>query len=256
MHGLRAVPFRNPKGDTVDTAIDVTIEQHATLARPRYRYSAGARIFFRSMDALAGPEDTLPKVRAIESLAPIPYRAWENRQYALLQRHYDDSDLVRRADEVLHYGRFAQDNEIHHLRVIEEKLRREGVPDPRYMTPPMPELMADSYQLFSGTLARVGIRRAFLLNAEFEDHAEHTYAELVAAHPEWEETPAEGDAVAEYAAYHGIMGFTCWADVFRRMGLDERDHRNASFAFAGMPEQVVRYEGMPEVPGLDEQAAA
>ena len=240
----------------MDTAIDLKKEQHVTLARPRYTYSAGARIFFRSMDTLAGAEETLPKIRAIESLAPIPYRAWENRQYGLLQRHYDDHDLVRQAEEVLRYGRFAQDNEIHHLRVIEEKLRREGVPHPRYMTRPMPELMADSYQLFSGTLARVGMRRAFLLNAEFEDHAEHTYAEVVAAHPEWEEMTVEGDAVKDYAAYSGLDGFACWADVFRRMGLDERDHRNASFAFAGMPEQVVRYEGMPEVPGLREQAAA
>jgi hypothetical protein len=240
----------------VDTAIDLKTEQHATLARPPYTYSAGARIFFRGMDALAGAEETLPKVKVIESLASIPYRAWENRQYGLLQRHYGDGDLVRRAGEVLASGRFAQDNEIHHLRVIQEKLRREGVPDPRYMTRPMPALMADSYQLFSGTLARVGIRRAFLLNAEFEDHAEHTYAELVAAHPEWEEASVEGDAVGEYAAYHGLDGFACWADVFRRIGLDERDHRNASFAFAGVPEQVVPYEGMPPVPGLQDEVAA
>jgi hypothetical protein len=240
----------------VDTAIDLTKEQHATLARPRYTYSASARIFFRSMDTLAGAEETLPKIKVIEALAPIPYRAWENRQYGRLQRHYDDRDVVRQAEAVLRYGRFAQDNEIHHMRVVEEKLRREGVPDPVYMTRPMPELMADSYQLFSGTLVRVGIRRAFLLNAEFEDHAEHTYAELVAAHPEWEETPVEGDAVKDYAAYHGLDGFASWADVFRRIGLDERDHRNASFAFAGRPEQVVRYEGMPAVPGLDGQAAA
>jgi hypothetical protein len=240
----------------VDTSIDLTTEQHATLARPRYVYSAGARIFFRSMDTMAGAEETLPKIRIIESLASIPYRAWENRQYGRLQRHYGDDDLVHQAEEVLRYGRSAQDNEIHHLRVIEEKLRREGTPDPRFMTRPMPELMADSYALFSATLARVGIRRSFLLNAEFEDHAEHTYAELVAAHPEWDEAPVEGEAVREYAASRGLDGFASWADVFRRIGLDERDHRNASFAFAGMPEQVVRYEGMPDVPGMDVQAAA
>ena len=239
----------------MDGTVDLKREQEATLARPRHAYSTGARFFFRSMDALAGSAETLPKVRVIESLASIPYRAWENRQYGRLQRHSGDSDLVRRAEEVLRYGRIAQDNEVQHLRVIQEKLRAEGVPDPRYMTRPMPELMADSYQLFSGTLARVGIRRAFLLNAEFEDHAEHSYAELVAAHPEWEEAPVEGDAVQEYAAYHGLDGFKSWADVFRRIGLDERDHRNASFAFAGRPELVVSYEGMPPVPGLDTPVA-
>jgi demethoxyubiquinone hydroxylase (CLK1/Coq7/Cat5 family) len=245
----------------VDQAIDLRREQEATLARPRYAYSGGARFFFRSMDRLAGKEETLPKVRVIESLASIPYRAWENRQYGRITRHYGDAGLVRRAEEVLRYGRAAQDNEVHHLRIVEEKLRDEGARDPRYMTRPLPELMVESYQLLSGTLARLGIHRAFLLNAEFEDHAEHTYAELVRAHPEWEDAPAEGggvggDALREYAAYHGLDGFASWADVFRRIGLDERDHRNASFAFAGMREHIVYYDGMPEVPGLGEQAAA
>jgi hypothetical protein len=239
----------------VDQAIDLRREQESTLARPRYAYSAGARLFFRSMDRLAGEEDSLPKARVIESLASIPYRAWESREYRRIQRHYGDHEVVRRAQEIVRYGRAAQDNEVQHLRVIEEKLRREAVGDPRYMTRPLPDLMAESYNLFSATLARLGIRRAFLLNAEFEDHAEHIYAELVRAHPEWEEAPVEeGEAVREYAAHHGLERFASWAAVFRRIGLDERDHRNASFAFAGMREHIVRYEGMPEVPGLEEQA--
>ena len=40
--------------------------------------------------------------------------------------------------------------------------------------------------------------------------------------------------------------FASWADVFRRIGLDERDHMNASFRLAGRPADVVAYEGMPE----------
>ena len=252
----RAAIIPRPQGDTVDQAIDLKREQEATLARPRYAYSAGLHLFVRSMDTLTGKEESLPKVRVIESLASIPYRAWENRQYGRIQRHYGDSDVMRQAEEILAYGRAAQDNEVQHLRVIEERLRREAVKDPRYMTRPLPELMSGSYRLFSATLSRLGIRRAFLLNAEFEDHAEHTYAELVAAHPEWEDAPVEGDAARDYAAYHGLDGFACWADVLRRIGLDERDHRNASFAFAGMPEQVVSYEGMPGVPGLGVRAAA
>jgi hypothetical protein len=36
-----------------------------------------------------------------------------------------------------------------------------------------------------------------------------------------------------------------WADVFRRIGLDWRDHMNSSYAFAGRPERIVRYDGMP-----------
>ena len=36
-----------------------------------------------------------------------------------------------------------------------------------------------------------------------------------------------------------------WADVFRRIGLDERDHMNHSFYFCGKPENIIKYEGMP-----------
>ena len=39
--------------------------------------------------------------------------------------------------------------------------------------------------------------------------------------------------------------FDSWADVFRRIGLDERNHMNNSFTFAGRPECVVTYQGMP-----------
>jgi hypothetical protein len=241
--------------------IDLKREQQATLARPRYAYSAVAKSFFRSMDTLAGEENTLPKAKVIESLAPVPYRAWENREYGRLTRHYRDAGLVSEAEVIMHYGREAQDNEFQHLRVIGQRLEEEGAGDPRYLTRPLPELMVASYVLMSATLARLGIRRSFLLNAEFEDHAEHTYAEMVEAHPEWEDLPATGDAVREYAAFRmggrprAEAGFDSWADVFRRIGLDERDHRNASFALAGMPEHIVSYEGMPETPGLEPRAA-
>ena len=88
-------------------------------------------------------------------------------------------------------------------------------------------------------MARVAIRRAFLLNGELEDHAEHTYAQLVQDHPEWEDQPVESTVVQGYGS------FRSWANVFRRIGLDERDHMNNSFVFAGRPEQVVEYDRMP-----------
>ncbi len=221
------------------STIDLGREQRATRERPRYEYSAAARGFFGSMDALAGERTTLHKVKLIEALAPVPYRAWENRQYGLLTRHYDDQSRVAEARALVEWSRAAQDNEYWHLLVVNEKLREEGEPEPRYLTEPLPSLMVASYASLAWTMARVGIRRAFLLNAEFEDHAEHTYAELVDAHPEWEDQPVTSPVVQQYGS------FGCWADVFRRIGLDERDHMNASFRFAGRPERVAGYEGMP-----------
>jgi ubiquinol oxidase len=228
--------------------IDLKGEQQATLARPRYDYSAVTRMMVRGMDAMAGAEDTVFKARIVETLAPIPYRAWENREYARLSRHFGDDELVREADAVLRWGREAQDTEYQHLRVIGVKLLEDEERGPLRLSNPMPDLMAGSWALASRTLARASIRRSFLLNAEAEDHAEHYYAELVQAHPEWEEQPATGAAVRDYG------DFRSWADVFRRIGLDERDHRNASFAFAGRPEFIVSYEGMPETPGLERRS--
>lgn len=220
-------------------AVDLGREQRATRERPRPGYSAAARGFFASMDALAGERTTLHKVKLIEALAPIPYRAWENREYGRLTRRYDDAAVRDEARAVVDWARAAQDNEYWHLVVVNEKLKEDAGPEPRYLTEPLPSLMVASYVSLSWTIARVGIRRAFLLNAEFEDHAEHTYAELVDAHPEWEEQPVTSPVVLQYG------DFASWADVFRRIGLDERDHRNASFRLAGRPEDVVEYEGMP-----------
>ncbi len=223
--------------------IDLRREQQASLARPRYPYSPAARFFFRSMDLLTGSKTTLSKAKLVEMLAGVPYRAWEHRQYLSMTRHYRDKGLVAEAREVLAWARAARDNEHWHLLLIEEKMRQDAQTDSWYLSRPIPQLMVASYTVMSWALARVDIRRAFLFNAEFEDHAEHTYADLVRAHPEWEKQAAGGDLVRT----HG--GGETWADVFRRIGLDERDHMNSSFWYCGRGEWVVQYEGMPARPG-------
>ena len=145
----------------------------------------------------------------------------------------------------MRYGRAAQDNEYQHLRVD----RGEGAPgwQPRPSFPHATDAGPD------GRVLPDAVRHAracgtsaapFLLNAEFEDHAEHTYAELVEQHPEWEEQPVTGDAVRSTGS--SPRGPTSSA----ASGSTSANHRNASFAFAGMPEHVVNYEGMPETPGL------
>ena len=232
-----------------NAGVDLKAEQQATLARPRYDYSSVTRAMVRGMDMMAGAETTVFKARIVEILAPLPYRAWEYREYGRLSRHDGDDALVREAEAVVRWGREAQDTEYQHLRVIGAKLREGDEKGPRRLSRPMPDLMAGSWAVMSRALARTSLRRSFLLNAEAEDHAEHYYADLVEAHPEWEELPVTSDAVRGYGE------FSCWADVFRRIGLDERDHRNASFAFAGKPELIVSYEGMPETPGLERDAA-
>ena len=108
------------------------------------------------------------------------------------------------------------------------------------MTELIPLLMVAGYVMLTRIMALLRIRRAFLFNAEFEDHAEHVYAQFVEDHPEWEDQPVDNAVVRQYC------DCTTWADVFRRIGLDERDHMNNSFIYCGKPECVVQYDGMPE----------
>jgi ubiquinol oxidase len=220
--------------------VDLKKEQLATLDRPRYPYSAITRFFVKDMDVVAGKEMTLAKAKVIEMLAGVPYRSWQSRESTRMTEHYRDPQLVESSREIVDWSRQAEDREYRHLRIIEEKMREDGARDPWYLSAPSPQFMVRSYGVLTWSLAQLDIRRGFVLNAEFEDHAEHTYAELVRDHPEWEEQPVASDLVKEYG------DFETWADVFRRVGLDERDHMNHSFTFAERPDQVVHYEGMPE----------
>lgn len=220
------------------TDVDLSREQQASLTRPRYNYSMIARFFFLSMDVVTGKKVTLAKAKLLETLACIPYRTWENRQYSKLTRHYQNLNLVQKLWAVMAWGREAQDNEYWHLLVVNEKMKEDGAKNPWYLSPLIPRIMVFLYIILSCTMARFSIRRAFLFNAEFEDHAEHVYAQFVQEHPEWENQSVNNELVKTYGDFRN------WADVFRRIGLDERDHMNNSFIFCGKPEYVVKYEGM------------
>jgi ubiquinol oxidase len=229
--------------------IDLKKEQQASRARARYPYSALARVFFGSMDMLTGRKTTLSKAKLVEILAPVPYRAWERRGHARVSRHQGDGGAGQEAGAIMRWGRDAQDNEVWHRLLIEEKMREDSAKEAWYLSRPIPSLMVGPYRLLAWTMAQVATRRSFILNAEFEDHAEHTYAQLVDDHPEWEDQPVASALVHEYGS------FRSWADVFRRMGLDERDHMNDSFVFGGKSEHVVEYEGMPSAAGAGPLAA-
>ena len=198
-----------------------------------------ARVFFVSMDMLTGKKTTLARAKLVEALAPIPYRSWERREREHVRRHQGDGELGQEAGAIMRWGKEARDNEHWRLLLIEEKMREDSAKEPWHLSPPLPSLMVGPYALLTWAMARVAIRRAFLLNGELEDHAEHTYAQLVQDHPEWEDQPVESTVVQGYGS------FRSWANVFRRIGLDERDHMNNSSVLAGRPEQVVEYDGMP-----------
>ena len=72
-------------------------------------------------------------------------------------------------------------------------------------------------------------QRAYLLDAEFEDHAEHEYMEFVGECPELEREPFERVVTADYGRFESL------ADLFRQIGYDERVHTEESLAWMAQP---------------------
>jgi ubiquinol oxidase len=201
--------------------------QQETLARPRLNYSLAARFFFFAMDLVTGKKTTLSKAKLIETLASIPYRAWEGEKYVELSLGYAKTEKVNRDMEIVDWSRWAQDNEYGHLLVLEEKMRQEGLKDAWYLAGIIRWAFITKYRLLSWLLARISLRGAWRFNGEFEDHAEHVYAQAVADNPEWETQRATGSFTEKY--YPGLL---TWADVVRQISLDERHHRDKSFELA------------------------
>lgn len=218
--------------------VDLRVEQHATLDRPRLPYSFVAKFFFGFMDAIYGKELTVPKIKLIEILARIPYHAWEIKGYWKLTFGYKDQAIREEAEELIRLGRLSQDNEYWHLVIAVEKIREDSIPESGFWYGFMPKVMALFYAVFARTLATLSQKQSYWFNAMFEDHAEHEYANFVKLHPELDEQPVKSDLVKKFGPYE------TWGDVFRRIGLDERVHRNESLQEIGKTDQVVGYDSL------------
>jgi hypothetical protein len=77
-------------------------------------------------------------------------------------------------------------------------MKEDGVKEPWYFFPLIHFTTVISYVLITWFMALVNIRRAFLFNTEFEDHAEHVYAQFIAENPQWEDQPVHNELVKQY----------------------------------------------------------
>ena len=93
--------------------------------------------------------------------------------------------------------------------------------------------MLGGYAVLLCAMTRLSRRLSSPPNAEFEDHSEHYYAELVAAHPEVEEQPVAGGLAQEYGSFGPRAD-----QVPGASGSTSAYHMNASFLFADKPELV------------------
>jgi hypothetical protein len=203
--------------------------QAETLAAPRRRYGVLARVLFATLDALYGKKRTLSKFKVLELVARVPYQSWEQVAYIAITHVHSRTGLARRIYNRVRESREQQDNEQWHLLILEELIARSGTRENRIYYFWIPQAIALVYYQISWLLFVIRPQWSHRLNADFEDHAEHEYMQLVAEHPGWENTPFHSEFAADYGSFESL------ADLFRQIGHDERVHKEESLRALSSP---------------------
>jgi ubiquinol oxidase len=204
-------------------AQDLRKEQTTTLASARRKAWLPSKALFAAMDLVYGKRRTLEKFRVLELVARVPYQAWENVAYVAMTHTAKTPGFARRVFETVRISRWEQDNEQWHLLIIEE-LTDEGTDLGWLSRQAVPQILAFVYYWLSWFLYVTKPKWSYRLNADFEDHAEHEYAQMVQEHPEWETTPFRSEFADDFGNYATL------AELFRQIGYDERLHKEQSEA--------------------------
>lgn len=205
------------------------VEQQRTLGSPKRRYGLPARALFAMMDLAYGKASTLSKFKVLEVVARVPYQAWEHVAYVAVTHRYSRPRLAQRIFGRVKESRAQQDNEQWHLLILEELVERSGRREGFLRYRVLPQLLALVYYHLSWLLYVIRPAWSYSLNADFEDHAEHSYARFVEDHPELEDQAFDCDFAAEYGTFVSV------ADLLRQIAHDERVHKNDSLAHMAEP---------------------
>jgi hypothetical protein len=209
--------------------VDLKAEQEATLSSPRRSYGLLARALFAGMNLVYGRKRSLSKFSVLEVIARVPYQAWEQVAYIAMTHTYAAPGFARRVFEFVKESRAQQDNEQWHLLILEEMIQKDGVSENFLLYRIGPQIVAFVYYHLSWLLYAINPSRSYALNADLEDHAEHEYMEFVRDNGALEARPFESDFENDYGR------FANRADLFRRIGLDERRHKLESLARMDTP---------------------
>ena len=193
--------------------------QRETLATPRMRYGFLARALFLTMDLLYGRARHLSKFKVLEVIARVPYQAWEHVAYIAITHVHTRPDFARRIFERVRESRIQQDNEQWHLLILEELTDRQGIREGFVRHRLVPQALAFFYYHISWMLYVLRPRWSYLLNARFEDHAEHEYMQYVAENPALEAEPFDSIFADDYGHFASL------ADFVRQVAYDERVHK-------------------------------
>ena len=201
---------------------DLQAEQVLTLSSLRRPYGILAKMLFVGMDFFYGRTRTLSKFKVLEVIARVPYQSWEHVAYIAMTHTYRSPGFARRIFEFVKESRAQQDNEQWHLLILEEMMQKKGIHENFLLYRLLPQCIAFFYYHVSWLLYVMKPAWSYALNADFEDHAEHEYMEFVKEHSELENEPYDSDFKEDYGDFKNV------ADLFRRIGLDERVHKEES----------------------------
>ena len=196
--------------------------QEQTLASPRLHYGWLASMLFVGMDLVYGKKRTLSKFKVLEIIARVPYQAWENVAYVAMTHTFAKPDFARRIFEFVKKSREQQDNEQWHLLILEELVHKNGIKEGYVRYRVLPQIVAFAYYHISWLLYVIKPRLSYELNAHFEDHAEHEYMEFVRDTPDLLREGYQGEFKDDYGSFDSL------AELFIRIGLDERHHKEES----------------------------
>ena len=206
------------------TTLDLKVEQAKTLASPRRHYSFFAWLLFVSMDLFYGRRRNFSKFTVLEVIARVPYQSWEHVAYIAMTHTYAKPHFARRVFEFIKESRSQQDNEQWHLLILEELMQKRNIRENFFWYRILPQFTAFFYYHVSWLLYVIKPAWSYRLNADFEDHAEHEYMEFIWENPAFEAEPFESDFAEDYGRFSNL------AELFRRIALDERAHKEESLA--------------------------
>lgn len=194
------------------------------IAEPPRKPGLAARMLFATLDTVYGAPFTIEKFRIVELVARVPYKTWQDVAFIAVTHAHADPRFARRVQGEGDAAKEQSDNETWHLLMMEELLRGEGFHRSWFRGWLIPQVLAVLYYWLSLVLYVVRPSWSHMLNADFEDHAMRKYAQFVVDHPEMEHTPWETQFADDYGAHE------THADLFRRIALDEMEHRDRSEA--------------------------
>ena len=206
----------------MSTPDELIVEQQKTLQTPRLKAGLPARILFKLVDSIYGKEASLSKFLVIEIVARMPYSAWEQVSTVAITHTHSDPYFAKDIHDQVLETRDQQDNETWHLLILEEMLAKKGFKYGILKGRIIPQFLAWAYYHLSWLMYVIKPRFSYQLNVEFEDHAEHEYMQYVVDHPNVDDEKWESEFKDVYGHYDTV------GDLLRRIGLDEREHKESS----------------------------